>query len=149
MIGEARFVLAERSQLNWDLVDLDRWLPADDRARLVWDYVCELNFQPMYDAIKSRTGASVRPALDPHALLALWLLGTIDGVGSARSLKRFGDRELAYRWLRGGMPLNYHTLSDFRTGHGADFDRLLSDSLAALRAKGLVRLPTTTLPGHW
>ena len=148
-MGEARFVSTERSQLNLDLVDLDRRLPADDRVRLVWDYVCELNLQPMYDAIKSRTGASGRPALDPRVLLALWLLGTIDGVGSARSLKRLGDRELAYRWLRGGMPLNYHTLSDLRTAHGADYDRLLSDSLAALLAEELVRLPTTTLPGHW
>jgi len=38
-MGQARVVRPDRSQLHWDLVDLDAWLPPDHRARLVWAFV--------------------------------------------------------------------------------------------------------------
>ena len=47
---------------------------------------------------------------------------------------------LPYRWLCGGVSVNYHALSDFRSGHVAIIDRLLSDSVTALVADGLVSL---------
>ena len=147
MIGGARVVEAERSQLSWDLVDLDAWLPADHRARVVWAFVLTLNLDPLYAKIKSREGEPGRPAADPRVLLALWLYATIDGVGSAREVDRLSQSDLAYRWLRGGVPLDYHTLSDFRVENGEVLDRLLSDSLAALMAEGLVRLDEVIIDG--
>ncbi len=36
--------------------------------------------------------------------------------------------------------MNYHTLSDFRTGHVELLDRLLTESVASLMAEGLVTL---------
>jgi hypothetical protein len=35
-------------------------------------------------------------------------------VGSARELERLAQSDAAYRWLAGGVPLNYHGLADFR-----------------------------------
>src|SRR5262249_49434214 len=147
MIGGARVVEAERSQLSWDLVDLDAWLPADHRARVVWAFVLTLNLDPLYAKIKAREGEPGRPAADPRVLLALWLYATIDGVGSAREVDRLSQSDLAYRWLRGGVPLDYHTLSDFRTENEEVLDRLLSESLTALMAEGLVRLDEEIIDG--
>jgi transposase len=147
MTGEARVVKAERSQLSWDLVDLDAWLPADHRARIVWAFVLTLNLDPLYAKIKAREGEAGRPAADPGVLLALWLYATIEGVGSAREVDRLSLSDLAYRWLRGGVPLDYHTLSDFRVENDAVLDRLLSESLAALMAEGLVRLEEVIIDG--
>jgi len=50
--------------------------------------------------------------------MALWLYATIEGVGSARQLERLCGSDVAYRWLAGGVPLNYHGLADFRVEHG-------------------------------
>lgn len=40
-MSKARFQEADRSQLSWDLVDLDSFLPADHRARIVWAFVAK------------------------------------------------------------------------------------------------------------
>src|SRR5262249_37578302 len=45
-----------------------------------------------------------------------------------------------FRWLVGGVSVNYHSLSDFRTGHGAFLDQLLTHSVAVLREQDLVDL---------
>jgi len=147
MTGGARVVEPERSQLSWDLVDLEAWLPADHRARVVWAFVLTLKLDPLYAKIKAREGEPGRPAADPRVLLALWLYATIESVGSAREVDRLSQSDLAYRWLRGGVPLDYHTLSDFRVENGEILDRLLSESLAALMAEGLVRLEEVIIDG--
>jgi len=46
-------------------------------------------------------------------MLALWLWATVDGVGSARQLDRLCRDHLVYRWLCGGVSMNYHSLSNF------------------------------------
>ena len=147
MTGGARVVEAERSQLSWDLVDLDAWLPADHRARVVWAFVLTLNLAPLYAKIKAREGEPGRPAADPRVLLALWLYAMIEGVGSAREVDRLSQSDLAYRWLRGGVPLDYHTLADFRVENDEILDRLLSESLAALMAEGLVHVEEVIIDG--
>src|SRR3546814_9941272 len=71
---------------------------------------------------------------------ALWLYAAKDGVGSARALARLCEQHDAYRWLCGGVSVNPHTLSDFRVGHGALLDRLLTENVAALIAAGVIDL---------
>jgi hypothetical protein len=77
----------------------------------------------------------------------LWLYATIDGVGSARQLERLAQHDLAYRWIAGGVPLNYHGLSDFRVMHIEVLDRLLTESVTALVAKGVVSLAEIAVDG--
>jgi transposase len=136
--GAARVVRANRAQLSWDLIDLEAWLPADHPARLVWGFVETLDLTPLLDRVRAREGEPGRPAADPAVLLGLWLLATIDGVGSARELDRLTTYSLPYRWLAGGVPVNYHGLADFRVAHAEALDALLTSSLAALMAEGLV-----------
>ena len=147
MTGGARVLKPDRSQLSWDLIDLEAMLPADHRARIVWSFVEALDLTPFYEAIGSREGEAGRPPPDPRVLLALWLYATLEGVGSARELDRLVERDLAYRWLAGGVPVNYHGLSDFRVGWSAQLDRLLSESVAALVSEGIVDLNEIAIDG--
>ena len=40
----------------------------------------------------------------------------------------------AYRWIGGGVPVNYHTVADFRVEHGEILDGILTVSVANLLA---------------
>jgi transposase len=147
MTSEARFIRADRFQTRWDFVDLDGFLPSDHRARIVMSFVESLDLSPLYAAIGSREGEPGRPPPDPAVVLALWLYATIEGVGSARQLERLAQHDLAYRWIAGGVPLNYHGLSDFRVAHVAVLDRLLTESVTALIAEGVVSLAEIAVDG--
>jgi transposase len=135
--GKARVVGANRTQLAWDLVDPEAWLAPDHRARMVVGFVETLDLRQLYDKVKSREGTAGRPAADPVVLFALWLLATMDGVGSARELDRLTHQDLAYRWVACGVPVNYHGLADFRVAHADVLDDLLTRTLAAFLAEGL------------
>jgi transposase len=70
-------------------------------------------------------GGSGRSAIAPEILFALWLYATtLEGVGSARAIARLTLEHDAYRWIFGGVSVNYHTLSDFRSAHGEVLDAL-------------------------
>jgi transposase len=145
--GMPRLVTAERRQVELRPCDLDSLLAPTHRARAVWELVERLDLAAFYAPIRARDGAAGRPATDPKVLLALWLYATMEGVGSARELARLCDEHDAYRWLRGGVPLNYHTVSDFRTGHEAALDELLTQVVAALTQAGLMQLERVAQDG--
>jgi len=132
--------MANRRQIEYRVVDLDSTLPQDHRARVVWDFVLGMDLTELYGAIQSVVGGPGRPAADPKILMALWLYATLEDIGSARLLARLCQRDDVFRWICGGVSVNYHTLADFRVGHAALLDRLLTESVAALLAEGLVEL---------
>ena len=119
---------------------LEDLLDADHQARLVWDFSLGLDLTTLYDAIRSRVGGPGHPAIDPRICVALWLYATLEGVGSARVLAYLCQQHNAFRWLTGGVGVNHHTLSDFRTGHLEFLDGLLTHSVAVLREQDLVDL---------
>lgn len=147
MTEEARVNRADRSQLRWDMVDLDSQLGEDHRARSVWEFVSSLDLSAFYDRIKSRGERAGRPATDPNILLAVWLYATLEGVGSARALDRLCKHHAAYRWLCGGVGVNPNILAEFRVESGALLDQLLTQSLTALIAAGLVTLDEAAIDG--
>jgi hypothetical protein len=73
-------------------------------------------------------------------LLAIWVYATVEGVGSARKLARLCREHDAFRWLCGGVPVDYHLLSDFRLEHQEALDELLTQIVATLMAENLVTL---------
>lgn len=144
---KARYLEADRGQLRWDFVDLDSQLPLDHRARLVWAFVESLDFSGFYALIGSREGSAGRPPADPKIFLGVWLYATLENIGSARAVGRACERDAALRWLCGGVSMNYHTLSDFRSRHGDLLDDLLTQSVCALMAEGLVSLEEVVQDG--
>lgn len=138
--GDARLETANRTQVELTPTDLEALLPPGHAARLVWRFVEGVDLSAFTARIRSREGRAGRPAIDPKILVALWLYATIDGVGSAREVDRLCSAHDAYRWLRGGVSVNYHTLSTFRVGHGAALDALLTQSITVLLDKQVVTL---------
>ena len=145
--GAARLLYAERHQVELRPVDLDATLPPNHPARTVWAFVQSMDLAPLYAGIKSREGGRGAPAIDPAILVSLWLWATIDGVGSAREVDRLCERDDVYRWLCGGVGVNYHTLADFRTGHAAWLDAQLTRSIASLLDRRLVELNVVAQDG--
>jgi transposase len=123
-----------------DATPIDGLIESDHQARVVWDFGRGLDLSPLLDAIRSRYGRPGHPALDPRLALALWLYATLEGVGSARQLATLCTHHHAFRWLCGGVTVNYHTLADFRVEHLDFLDALLTHSVAVLREQGLVDL---------
>jgi transposase len=135
-----RFETVNRDQIELRPCDLESLLPPGHAARLVWRFVEGLDLSALYDAIKAREGGPGRSPIDPKILVALWLYATIDGVGSAREVDRLCDAHDAYRWLRGGVGVNHHTLSDFRVDHQDVVDDLVTQSIAVLLQRGIVTM---------
>jgi len=129
------------------MVDLDSQLPLGHRARIVWAFVECLDLEDLYASVCAREGVAGRPAADPAILLAVWLYATLEGVGSARQVDRLCVSDTAYRWLCGGVTMNYHGLSDFRVGHGDVLDRLLTETVTALVVEGLASLDEIAIDG--
>jgi transposase len=142
-----RLETAERSQVEFQQSSLDDLLSPDHRARQVWDYVEGLDLGVLYGRVRTTVQSTGRPAIDPAILMSLWLYGTLEGVGSARLLDRLCTSDAAYRWLCGGVSVNYHTLSDFRSEAGPVLDDLLSRSMVGLIACGLVDVQTIAVDG--
>src|SRR5664280_381949 len=138
--GVPRLQFPNRGQLELRSVDLDGLLGPDHRARLVWAFVEGLDLGRLYARIKAIEGHPRRPPIDPAILVALWLYATLEGVGSARALDRLCDEHDAYRWIAGGVGVNYHTLADFRVETAELLDELLVQSVAALLSTGEVSL---------
>jgi transposase len=138
--GVPRLLTPNRQQMEWRPLALDWLLPEEHPARIVWDYVRQVDLQALYDRIAAVEGHAGRCAIDPRVLLALWLYATLDGVGSARELARLCEAHAAYQWICGGVSVNHHTLSDFRTQQVQLLDGLLTQSVAVLRHEGLVEL---------
>jgi transposase len=137
-MGAPRLREPVRDQVALRAVDIESLIGADHPARVIWGYVERLDLSALEDAIRSRAGTPGHPAIAPRLLLALWLYATSQGVGSARALEKLCARDDAFRWLCGGVSVNYHTLADFRVAHPALLDELLVEHVASLVASGVV-----------
>ena len=142
-----RLVQADRKQLRLCMTDLEALLPAEHRARAMWDATGQLDLSAYYAEIAARGSRAGRPAIDPRILVTLWLYATSEGVGSARQVARLCERDDAYRWICGGVSVNHHTLSDFRVAHPEALDDLLTQVLAVMMRQGLVKLQRVSQDG--
>jgi len=146
-LGAPRLREPQRNQIALRAMDIESVIGEDHPVRVIWDYVERLDLSELEDRIKARGGRPGHPATSPRLLLALWLCAASDGVGSARALERLCHSHDVYRWLCGGVSVNYHTLADFRVGCADLLDRLLAEHLAALAKAGLVDLDTLAQDG--
>jgi transposase len=118
---------------------LEDVLVPEHPARTVWQFVQGLDLTSLLETIRSVEG---RPAIDPQIVVALWLYATIEGIGSAREVAWLCSHHHGFRWLCGGVEVNYHTLADFRVAHLDVLDELLTPSVATLMEQDRVDLNT-------
>jgi transposase len=126
---------------------LDELIAPDHKARLVWALVEGLDLTPLYQNIKSVVGHAGRPAIDPRILVSLWLYATDEHIASAHELaKRCQDCD-PYKWICGGVGVNYHTLADFRVEHPEWLHEQVVTCIAVLRSEGRASLDTVGQDG--
>jgi transposase len=124
--GAARLLQTKRRQIELRASDLESLVGEDHLGRLVWGYVERQDLSRLVEAIKARGGNAGRSAIDPRILFALWLYAVLGGVGSGREVARLTREHDAYRWICGGVSVNYHALNDFRSGSEVLMDEVLT-----------------------
>ena len=137
----------ERQQMGWVAQCADDLVPAEHPVRMVMAVVEKLDLSRFCEPIRAREGQAGRDATDPGLLVALWLYGSIRGIGSARELARRCEESAPFRWLCGGVTVNHRLLSDFRTDHGAALDELFTQVIASLVEQGVVRVSRISQDG--
>ena len=142
-----RIARAVRDQVELVPQSLEERVRPDHPARAIWAILERLDLGAFYTTIRAAIDGPGRPASDPRVLLGLWMLATVEGIGSARRLARLSEEHDAYRWLRGGVPVNYHLLADFRVAHQAELDALLTQTIALLLSEQLVTLQRVAQDG--
>jgi transposase len=136
-----------RAQAIFQPVFLDELLEEDHLARHIWELTGRWDLSGLYQKIQARGERPGRPATDPRLLLALWLYAYTQNVGSARELERLSTCHDAYRWICGGVSVDYHLLSDFRVEHGQELDDLLTQMVAMLLSGGLIEMDRLSQDG--
>src|SRR5467141_1474627 len=102
MDEELRLREPNRKQLILQPVDYATLIDAEHPARAIWRVLEGLDV--------GRFGAPIK----------------------AREIARLSTEHAAYRWLCGGVSVNHHLLSDFRSGHRAALDELFGQVLGLL-----------------
>ena len=147
--GTPRLRRANRRQVEFRACAWNDLLPEGHSARIAWQFAEGLDLSPLLVRIKSVEDQPGTPPIDPRILTTLWLYATLRGVGSARELdRRCGEHgEVPFQWICGGVSVNHHTLSDFRTQHVEFLDGVLTQSVAALLEQELVEMDRVAQDG--
>jgi len=138
--GQPRLREPVRDQVELRAVDLEALLADDHPARVIWAYVQAVDLNALEEAVRARAHGPGQAPVSPRLQLALWLYATSQGVGSARALARLCESHDAYRWLCGGVSVNYHSLSEFRTAHPELLEKLLVEHVASLSIANVIDL---------
>src|SRR4051795_1103918 len=128
----------DRQQLIVQPRSIEDLVPVDHPVRAVWALVLRWDLTLFLQGIRARGARPGRAATDPQLLIALWLYATIEGIGCGRQLARLCIEGDPYKWLCGGVSLNYHTLNDFRVDHEEALDDLLTQMIAVLTQAQIV-----------
>src|SRR4030042_2115863 len=147
VLDDIRIKRPVRNQAEMLVRDLDSLVAEDHPVRAIWNFLNKLDLSAFYTAIKVALDKPGRPASDPQVLLALWIYGIVEGIGSARQLAKLSQEHDVYRWLRGGVPVDYHLLAEFRVSHQKELDDLMSQIIAVLLKARLVELNRVSQDG--
>lgn len=145
--GRKKIRYAHRDQIEFKVECLDNLIPEDHRARDVWEFASKLDFSEFKNEIRVPEGCRGAATIDPQILTALWLYALLDGICSARHIARLCLEHHAYMWICGGVSINYHTLSDFRSSGGNKFRTLLQESIALIWKAGIFNPDTVAQDG--
>jgi transposase len=137
----------ERRQMAMVVQCPDDLVSATHPVRRVAQVVEHLDVSGFCTPIKAREGVPGRDATDPKLLISLWLYACVRGIGSAHELARQCQENVAFQWLCGGVSVNHRLLSDFRTDHGEALDQLLTQVVASLVDKGVVKVSRISQDG--
>lgn len=138
--GQPKFRTVNRQQTTMATICVEELIPADHKARAIWQVVERMDLSRFHEACRSSQGCVGRPAWDPRLLVSVWVYAYSEAISSAREIERLMEWEPGLQWLGGLAAVNHHTLSDFRVEHKPALDELFAQLLAVLESAGLVDL---------
>jgi transposase len=145
--GKPRLSSPVRNQIEFTNSCLDDLISDDHQVRNIWHYVEQMDLSIISKKIQSTLNSPGRPTIDPKVMLTLWIYALIEGIGSARVIDRYCSEHLAFKWICGGVSVNYHSISDFRKNNSEEFDQLITLTIARLIEKELVTLKRVSQDG--
>jgi len=145
--GRQRFKTGERNQREFCELTLEERVRHDHPARAIDAWVEAQDLSELLKRYQAFEGSAGRSPIHPRILLKLWILATLEGVGSARELSALIERDDVYRWLAEGITICHRLLSEFRVLDGDLVERLLVAHVADLMKAGLVTMHTVAQDG--
>lgn len=145
--AQRKYKRVETQQMAWGALNLDKLVPPDDPARVIWELTGSLDLSEFEANVRTLEGHAGSPAWPPRLLLSVWLYAYQQGISSANQLSRMMEWNPGLMVLTGLQIVNVHTLCDFRTAHREALDELLRQLLSALSEEGLVDFSTVVQDG--
>jgi transposase len=146
-LGKPRLNVPVRNQVEMISASIDDYIPIDHPARNIWTYVEQMDLSAILNKIQATSCSPGRTAIDPRILLAIWVYAIAEGIGSARVIERYCSEHLAFKWICGGVSVNYHTISDFRRNNSKELEDLITLTIARLIERNLVTLQRVSQDG--
>jgi transposase len=122
-------------------------LPANHRARLLWQIVERLDLSAFLAEARAFEGQQGRDQTSVRMLLTLWLYAISVNVGSGREIERRLGNDSAFQWIVGDKRVGRTRLNEFRTSHPEALEKVFRDVLGVLMSKGLVSLDLVAQDG--
>src|SRR5579864_552920 len=107
--GPAKLRTVNREQTMLATIYVEELIPADHKARAIWQLVERLDLSRFREPLRTTQGCAGRPAWDPHLLVSLWVYAYSEGISSAREIERLMQWEPGMQWLGGLAQVNHHT----------------------------------------
>ena len=137
----------DREQTWVVYIDVEKLIPENHPARAIWELVGQLDLSAFLEKKLAMGDQPGRPNTSPQLLISLWLYAYSWGTGSAREIAELCGYHPAFQWLTGMRKVNYKSISDFRTQHGAALEKLFVQVLAVMDEENLIDLDLVTQDG--
>src|SRR5215475_12352543 len=109
--GEIKLKSIDRQQTTLAVVYVEELIPADHKARAIWELAGQMDLSRFAEALRTTPGCAGRPAWDPRLLVSLWVYAYSEGISSAREIERLMEWEPGLQWLGALEAVNHHALS--------------------------------------
>lgn len=137
----------ERAQVQMISASLDDLIHEDHIARKIWQFVIDMDTTVLYSGLKTQEGKAGQRAIDRRVLLTLWLYALISGITSGREIARRIESDNPFKWIAGGLSINYHTIDDFRSTNKESFDSLMAQMIASMLFAEILSGETIAIDG--
>jgi transposase len=130
----------DRAQVDPYPKTIDELVGPDDVVRVIWESTGKMDFSALHSQFKSVVGHPGPPVTDRRILACLWIYAATNGATSAHVLAELCRKSDPYKWICGGVDMNYHTLSDFRVDNAAWLEEQVVQQITGMRLAGFVPL---------
>jgi len=137
----------ERTQIEIITASIDDFIDENHLARRIWAFIEGLDTTTLFSALKTQEGKPGQRAIDRRVLLSLWLYAIISGIISGREIERKIKSDNAFRWLAGGLNINYHTIDDFRSQNEKSFEDIMAQLMASMVSAEILSGETIAIDG--